>query len=350
MMDNTVYIIVPVYNAQKHLSKCVSSLQNQTYSDIEIILVDDGSTDNSGNICDRYSLDDGRISVIHKNNGGPALARKTGIERVPDCGYTTFCDSDDFLPRDGIQKLVDLIKKDNSDIACGTLVRIMARCLHIHPVIPRLLREYKVYEGQMIREELMPSYFGISDFSGYMHTKLYSNKIIKKAANFEYPVKFFQEDIAFNIQAFLLSGKVSVMPDEVYCYRAGGGTSHYMPSFLEDCIALYNYRKELIVQYQLPESMSYTLAVELKNELFTWLSMYYIQYKSTWEVRREIDRCCNIAEIKEAVNYPREDHSGEKGFREMVKTINIDAIYNLLKQNEQNTRIKRAIKKIVMSI
>lgn len=93
-----VSIIVPVYNVEEYLSECVDSVLNQTYSDIEVILVDDGSTDQSGNICDEYAEMDSRIKVIHKKNEGVSAARNTGIETASG-ERIIFVDSDDCLHR-----------------------------------------------------------------------------------------------------------------------------------------------------------------------------------------------------------------------------------------------------------
>ena len=94
-MSEKISIIIPVYNVEKYLRRCLNSIINQTYKDIEIILVDDGSTDNSGKICDEYKEKDNRIVVIHKENGGLSDARNAGID-IAKGKYIGFIDSDDF--------------------------------------------------------------------------------------------------------------------------------------------------------------------------------------------------------------------------------------------------------------
>ena len=91
-----VSIIIPVYNVEQYLRECVDSVLNQTYSDVEVILVDDESTDQSGNICDEYAEMDSRIKVIHKKNGGVSSARNTGIDKAVG-EYLLFVDSDDAI-------------------------------------------------------------------------------------------------------------------------------------------------------------------------------------------------------------------------------------------------------------
>lgn len=114
--NDLITVVVPVYNVEKYLGKCLNSLINQTYKNIEIILIDDGSTDNSGKICDQYKKKDSRIRVIHKQNGGLSDARNQGIE-VAKGKYITFVDSDDYVELDYIEYLYNLIKKHNVNIS-----------------------------------------------------------------------------------------------------------------------------------------------------------------------------------------------------------------------------------------
>ncbi|MCC9935333.1 glycosyltransferase family 2 protein, partial [Streptococcus agalactiae] len=111
-----VSIIIPVYNVQSFLNECIESVLAQTYSNLEIILVNDGSTDNSGDICDYYSEIDGRIFVFHKNNGGLSDARNYGISRATG-DYIYLLDSDDYLYKeDAIERMVEFSEKYNSEI------------------------------------------------------------------------------------------------------------------------------------------------------------------------------------------------------------------------------------------
>ena len=114
-----ISIIVPIYNVEQYLKKCLDSVINQTYHNIEIILIDDGSTDNCGSICDEYANRDKRIKVIHKTNGGLSDARNVGID-ITKGKYITFIDSDDYVEKDYVYYLYNVMKECNTDIAfCG---------------------------------------------------------------------------------------------------------------------------------------------------------------------------------------------------------------------------------------
>ena len=115
-----ISIIIPVYNVSKYLDKCLKSVVTQTYSNIQIILVNDGSTDNSGEICEKWCKKDKRIEVIHKRNGGLSNARNVGIERAQG-EYLMFVDSDDIISDDLCELLHDRLLENNADLAiCDT--------------------------------------------------------------------------------------------------------------------------------------------------------------------------------------------------------------------------------------
>lgn len=115
-----VSVIVPVYNVSAYLGRCLDSITKQTYHDIEIILIDDGSTDNSGKICDEYAHNDDRISVIHKANGGVSSARNLGIEKFKG-EFVMFVDSDDIIEPDMIMTLLENANLYKSEITCCLL-------------------------------------------------------------------------------------------------------------------------------------------------------------------------------------------------------------------------------------
>ncbi len=120
-MDNQikVSIIVPVYNAKKYLSRCVGSILEQTFKDFELILVDDGSPDNSGALCDKYALKDKRIKVVHKENGGVSSARNMGLS-VSKGKYVTFIDSDDWVDKNYLKALLEPMETNAVQLVVGS--------------------------------------------------------------------------------------------------------------------------------------------------------------------------------------------------------------------------------------
>lgn len=122
MCEDLISIIVPVYNVEEFLNQCIKSVLDQSYKKLEIILVDDGSTDRSGKICDRYQMMDARIKVIHKENGGLSDARNTGL-RLAKGKYYSFIDSDDYISSEMMQTMFDSLKRNQCDIAVCNMIR-----------------------------------------------------------------------------------------------------------------------------------------------------------------------------------------------------------------------------------
>ena len=119
----SVTLIVPVYNVEKYLNRCIDSILNQTLEDFELILVDDGSKDNSGNICDEYMRKDRRVKVIHKENGGLSDARNSGIE-ISTGEYLSFIDSDDWVEKEFLETLYNNAIKYQAEIVIVNLHKV----------------------------------------------------------------------------------------------------------------------------------------------------------------------------------------------------------------------------------
>lgn len=133
-MDSLISIIVPIYNVEKYLCECIESLINQTYTNLEIILVDDGSTDSSSAICDEYALKDERIVVIHNQNGGVSRARNAGLD-IMTGEYVLLADSDDLYEVDAVECLYNNIRQFDADMSAGSLIQITETGEKINDVV-----------------------------------------------------------------------------------------------------------------------------------------------------------------------------------------------------------------------
>lgn len=120
-MNPIISVIVPVYNVEKYITKCIDSILAQSFSDFELLLVDDGSTDSSGSICDEYSKKDSRVRVIHKENSGPSDARNMGIAQATG-DYVTYIDSDDLVHVDYLELLYNSLKENDAEISVCNIV------------------------------------------------------------------------------------------------------------------------------------------------------------------------------------------------------------------------------------
>ncbi len=174
-MDELISIIVPVYNIEDYVRKCVDSIIAQTYKDLEIILVDDGSTDGSGAICDEYAAKDGRVTVYHKPNGGLSDARNYGIDRA-NGSYLGFVDGDDWIHPQMFEILYRMLKDNDSDISCcrceqhdpvsflkdieysGVDVKVISGTYAIqHTEVPLVMAWNKLYKKEVFEDIRYPA-------------------------------------------------------------------------------------------------------------------------------------------------------------------------------------------------
>ncbi len=123
-----ISVIVPIYNTEKYLHRCIDSILTQTFTDFELLLIDDGSTDTSGEICDRYAVEDNRIQVFHKDNGGVSSARKIGIMNAK-ADFICFVDADDYLLNNALQTLLSVYEKGDEIIIGGCFENVNISCL-----------------------------------------------------------------------------------------------------------------------------------------------------------------------------------------------------------------------------
>ena len=145
-------VVVPVYNVEKYLDKCIASIVNQTYKDLEIILVDDGSTDSSGTMCDAWSEKDSRITVYHKSNGGLMSAWKYGVRKASGT-YIGFVDSDDWIDADMYEKMLSSANETGADLVCASFVREFAdgrQTFHTNDLTPGF------YDRERILTDISP--------------------------------------------------------------------------------------------------------------------------------------------------------------------------------------------------
>lgn len=204
MEDNKISIIVPVYKVEQYLERCVNSLINQTYKNIEIILVDDGSPDQCPQICDEYAKKDERIKVLHKKNGGLSDARNAGLE-VATGEYIAFVDSDDWVETDFIETLYRNAKSENADISIigCTLVWDDGRKKQLSND-----DEYYLFDKETAIRELLKQ----KKFYCMTCQKMYKREIFD---TIQFPVGKLYEDVAVSLPTFLRAEKI------VVCGRSG---------------------------------------------------------------------------------------------------------------------------------
>jgi len=206
-----ISVIVPVYNVEKYLKECVDSILNQTIKNLEIILVDDGSLDNSGTICDSYALKDERIKVIHKKNGGLSSARNAGLDNATG-EYIMFCDSDDMFFPSSCEVMFNEIEKTKADYVIGNYINCD--------------EDSKLWDNPVFNKEKYNNFkLDIKDYkkSFFIMNSSACNKIYRKSfldkLNLRFVEKVPAEDAIFTTHCFIHSKNVYYTNEVMYIYR-----------------------------------------------------------------------------------------------------------------------------------
>ncbi|MBM6807298.1 glycosyltransferase family 2 protein [Bacteroides caecicola] len=258
-----ISVLIPVYNTSKYLSQCVNSILNQSYRNLEIILVNDASTDNSLAICKKYKELDKRIILINKEkNEGVEKARLTALE-VATGDFFCFVDSDDWLEKDALAVMHERAVETNVDYVEIGVQHVLDKYGLIKkkscPSVIGSIQQPELFEKYYL------SFFGVNLLGVNIWGKLYKAQSIKN--NIPCPSGLrMGEDLYFNLCIFPYLKSIYIDSYVGYNYRFGGMTSRYNPTFLKDMKYLYSLKKEFIEQYQYFKANDF-IKIELKNVL-----------------------------------------------------------------------------------
>ena len=208
-----ISIIVPIYNIEKYLRECVDSLVNQTYKNIEILLIDDGSTDSSGKIADELANKDDRIKVFHKKNGGLSDARNYGIEKASG-KYLSFIDSDDYVSTDFIEFLYNNLIKNNVKISSCAFVHFFDDGVKKNVLFRNIEKKYDVYEAQIYLNTI--GYFNASSCNKLFDATLFDD--------IKFPVNVTSEDLFIMYKLIHKANGLYYNSEEKYFYRQRRGS------------------------------------------------------------------------------------------------------------------------------
>lgn len=269
-MSNLISVIVPVYNVEKYLPKCIESLIDQSYKNLEIILVDDGSTDSSGKICDEYAKKDARIIVVHQENGKTSKARNKGIS-ISKGDFITFIDSDDYVHQEYCEKLLNAVIQNNAEISSCQMYEFeenddvvdekneyIETVLDRNQVIEKLSKDGVLYE--------------------VVCGKLYSKKLFDDV---EFPVGIGYEDSATIYKLYAKINAMVILNQEYYYYlqkRSGSAmTTPYNIKKQSDNFKVIHDRY-LFLKDRFPDMQDLIKAKYIRNAI-TLIERSYLQEK-----------------------------------------------------------------------
>lgn len=261
MKGNLISIIIPVFNSEKTLKKCISSILSQSYKNLDIIIINDGSTDNSDEICKDYQKKDKRINYIIQKNSGVSSARNNGLSNAKG-DFITFIDSDDWVEEDYIESLINLLIKNNADVITSSAIDFTDDKI-INTPAATLKYEITTNKETMIRDLLEAK-----KYNSVCWGNIYRKSIIK-GLKFNKNLKI-AEDLDFLISVFERCDKLIVTNIRKYHYYINDGSTIHS-GFNNNWIGAINFNKKLIDKYKRTDLEIYAV----KNYVITNLSCLY---------------------------------------------------------------------------
>ena len=307
-------VVVPIYNVEIYIRDCIESLQNQSLSDIEIILVDDGSPDNCGAIIDSYAAKDKRIKSIHKPNGGVSAARNDGL-KVATGEYVIFCDSDDMMEIDAFQKLYEAGRQYDADVIIGDVYRI----INGEKKYAKFFANEFVTEDRSILDALVKTDFSRKychdapengpafGYGGPWNKAVKRSFLIEKKIQFDTSLKGIFDDILYTAYLYAEAHKVVYISEPVYDYRIleGTVTHSYKGNILEINEAIFKAWDNFITKYgsngKYDDAYNALIIRRLKGTLGT----YFFNEKNPNSIRtqkKELKKLINTEPYRRAIH------------------------------------------------
>ncbi len=261
-----ISIIIPVYKVERFIHTCVDSVLHQNYSNLEIILVDDGSPDKCPEICDQYAKEDIRIHVIHQKNQGLSGARNSGTE-IATGEYILYLDSDDFLDRDCCSRMMEQALNNNADIVVGEIQMVDESGANLHQ------NDFKMCTHQVLkREEAIKRLINPNDIPGYAWGKLYKRSIV---SNIEFPLGKVYEDRYTVPKYFDRAEKVCLCPGAITYYRmTGNSITHQVKAHnLYDLLDAEEWLTGFCLK-KYPNLADRMASVYFGRHIYIWMKLY----------------------------------------------------------------------------
>lgn len=326
-----VSVVVPIFNAGKKLNKCINSILNQSFTEIELILVNDGSTDNSLPICKKYEKKDKRIVLVDKKNEGCIAARRNGVE-VSKTPYVMFVDADDWIHKDMIKILYQESLEHDLDISICNIYKAAGNLFVLKKEgNTRYFNDNKLYQKEEIINDLVVAYFHGHPFPASLFAKLYRKEFLQKSGKYLERISFLGEDLFYNMEIFLKVNKVKLINRPLYFYRAGGLTSKYMAYLFDDMVNGYHIQKEVINEfyYDSRETHHCGISIMLLNTFKTCLFNLFNSDMDMQEKKSAIIRYLSNEAIRECIENKGAITYFPQEYLIAIQDGNIDFLYNL---------------------
>ncbi|HWJ78744.1 MAG TPA: glycosyltransferase family 2 protein [Niallia sp.] len=347
-----VSVVVPIYNAGRKLEKCIKSIVNQTFKEIELILVNDGSTDQSLSICRKYQKLDKRVKVIDKHNEGSIVTRRKGVE-ASKSDYVLFVDADDWIDKKTVEILYNESIQSGADITVCNAYKTLGNGKIVKKKIEsKYFYNDKVYDKEEIKSTLVTAYFHGHPFPAFLVAKLYKKELLVNNGKYLNKIHFLGEDLYYNLEILLKVDKVKVIDKPLYYYRQGGLTSKFMPYLFEDVVNGYQIQKEVIDEfYKDTQQNEYNgISIMLLNTLKTCMYNLFSSELNEKEIKALISDYVSNESVRETLANEGSIKYFSKDYLDAIEDYNIEFLYNLGETSYRKRKTKNTLLNIASKL
>ncbi|MDQ8735938.1 glycosyltransferase [Paenibacillus sp. LHD-38] len=348
---NIVSVVVPIYNSGNKLDKCITSILLQTFVNFELILVNDGSQDNSLEICGKYRGEDSRIILINKKNEGSVAARETGL-KVSTSEYVMFVDADDWVDKNIIECLYNELITNNADISVCNTYKVVGNGKLIKRKTQSIYFEIdKVYTKEDVKKNLVTSYFHGHSFPASLYAKLYKRDLLLSSGNYLNRIHYLGDDLFYNLEVFLKAERVKVVTNPLYYYRTGGYTSKYMPYLFDDMTNGYQIQKEVINEH-FNDSQKHLngISVMLLNTFKTCLQNLFQGNLSNKEIKKKIVDYSSNENVINCLTNEASIKCFPEEYLSAIRNKNVEYLYQLGYSMHKKSKIRNYLTLIISKI
>ncbi|HRP90513.1 MAG TPA: glycosyltransferase family 2 protein [Edaphocola sp.] len=346
MKDILVSVIIPVYNGEQYLKQCLNSVLQQTHQNLEIIIINDKSPDNSQAIIDQFAkLDNRIISIVNKENKR-AFVRHSGIEMAKG-EFLLFLDQDDWLTKDAIQLLLHKIVAENADVVYGVTISVLDK----YGIIKRnngnsCLKEIQTQSISKpeLFEKTYISYFGKNILRPSLLGNLYRKEVFERAHFISRPSALSSADLLLNLWVHPYLNKVCFVEDTVLYYRWGGMTNKASPNYLPNMKKVFAIKMDAIQEFKYSKAIPY-VKIELANIFYSHFLMLLQHSKMGKEDLKNL-----ISEELDTDWYVEAFNEMEEGRALLIKEKKIDEITEQIWSNYLKSKTNLKIKKFISKL
>lgn len=353
MSQHKVSILIPLYNQERYFEKCIRSICDQTYRNIEIVVIDDGSTDKSPQIVDSWASKDERIKVMHKRNEGLTMARFDGY-RLATGEFLMVVDSDDFLPNNAVEILAGHMISNNVDIVLGSMTQAIGFIRRSHYTDIGSFPYHQVVEQPELFDRYYLNFFGMGYFPIMMCGNLFRKSAVDKAMHNTRlcckEIPFVGEDHYAYMKLFPFVNSMYRTNETTYYYRCGGSSSDRFSPTYPSLFFFSDERLKLLDQYQLKEGYR-PLFEEYANTVFYHAQQLLMYKKADKEgvisfLKEELSKRVVVQRMREFFI----EHKTQNN--RLLLTLNSDyeGIYNSVVQSIKDLGFKYRCKKLILRL